>query len=490
MSSPGDKLWGGRFSGRVDPQIERFTCSFPFDRRLALDDLVGSLAHARMLAERGILGPADGRAVLEGLAGLIDDVESGELEVDGVDEDIHSWIERSLSERIGDPAKRLHTARSRNDQVGTALRLFARRQVSGLQAELVALGSVLLERASEHLDTVLPGYTHLQRGQPVSLAHHLLAHFWAIEADGRRLIRCHEAAGTSPLGAGALAGTPHPIDPERSTELLGFSRTFANSMFAVADRDYVVELSFTCSLLLVHLSRWAEEIVLWTSSEFGFAKLSDAIAKGSSIMPQKRNPEPAEILRGKAGRGLGDLVAHLVQLKGLPLTYNSDLQEDKEALFDVVDTANGSLATSRVLASGLLFDPDAMRQALYGSFVTATDLADWLVVRGVPFRSAHEQTGLAVKKAEELESELWELPLEALQECVPLADESVYEVLAPEKSLRAHRSAGGPAPERVREQLERARGQLDELTAWCELQTEPPVLSLHRDGKLLEDLPA
>ncbi|MEM1244986.1 MAG: argininosuccinate lyase [Acidobacteriota bacterium] len=478
------RLWGGRFAKSVDRTIDDFTSSLPFDQRLAAHDIVGSMAHARMLYEQGVLDRESAEPILDGLSALLSGLEGGTVSVQDGYEDVHSWIEGTLIERLGDPGRRLHTGRSRNDQTGTALRLYLRDEV----AELVGLVSQLLEtlraKASEHTDTLLPGYTHLQRGQPVSLAHHLLAHFWFLEADAQRLMRAHGLAGTSVLGAGALAGSPHDIDPERSAELLGFERTLDNSMHAVADRDYVVETCFACALVLVHLSRWAEEVILWTSAEFGFAQLDDAAAKGSSIMPQKKNPEPLEVLRGKSGRAVGDLMAHLMQLKGLPLTYNSDLQEDKEALFDALETARAALTVANVVVQGLSYDADRMAAALYGSFVTATDLADALVKRGLPFREAHEQTGAAVRAAEEAGVELWELPLDTLRACCPLADESIYAGLDPASSVAAHDSFGGPAPQRVREQLERAVTARDAIDAWRTGRVEPPVLRAHRAGTL------
>ena len=482
----GSKLWGGRFEGGVHPVIDQFTRALGFDRRLARFDLIGCLAHARMLLDCEVIERADAEAILGGLSELLSDVEQG-LEVDGPDEDVHSWIERTLIERIGEPARRLHTGRSRNDQVAVAVRLFVRSSMLESLERLQVLESALIESARGHLDTLLPGYTHLQRAQPVSLAHHLLAHFWSFADDAERLQRVHRLAGRSPLGAGAMAGTPHAIDPLRSAALLGMPATFDNSMHAVADRDYLVETSASAALTLVHLSRWAAEVVLWTSQEFGFARLSDSVAKGSSIMPQKRNPEPAEILRGKSGRVIGDLTAHLTQLKGLPLTYFSDLQEDKEALFDAVDTLQSALRVASVLFAGLEFQPERMRAALSGGFITATDLADALVRRGVAFRSAHEQTGRAVAAAEGAGVELWQLPIEELQRHCPEVGEEVLEQLQPERSVEAHASWGGPAPRRVAEQLERAERRLGVQRAFIGQQPPPPIYRAHLDGDLLDD---
>lgn len=482
------KLWGGRFRSGIDPDIHSFTTSLPFDRCLVRHDLVGSLAHARMLWECGILDRAAAAAVLGGLSGLLAQVESGELVVEGDDEDIHSWIERLLTERIGDPARRLHTARSRNDQTVTALRLFVRESLQSLGRDLTRLAEVWVEQAQEHLETWMPGYTHLQRGQPTTLAHHLLAHYWSLLADFARLRDVYERAGTNVLGAGALAGSPHPIDPRRSTELLGFARTFANSMHAVADRDWVVESAFVCALVMVHLSRWAEEIILWSSGEFGFASLSDSIAKGSSLMPQKKNPEPAELVRGKAGRVIGDLTALLVVCKGLPLTYNSDLQEDKEAVFDAMRTAQRTLQAAVPLARGLAFDRRRMAAALRGGFLTATDLADHLVKRGVAFRLAHEATGLTVQYAEEQGKELWELSLDEIRRHCPRAGADVFDELSPEASIRARVSHGGPAPPQVEAQLVDAGAELDQARRWLDSQEPPPIYRAHREGRLLKEI--
>ncbi|MER3456873.1 MAG: argininosuccinate lyase [candidate division GAL15 bacterium] len=489
MSEPqAGKLWGGRFGAELDPALHRFTASFPFDRRLVRHDLVGSLAHARMLAEVGLLDGQDARAVLEGLAGILRDVEEGRLAADGPEEDVHTWIERVLHERIGEAAGRLHTARSRNDQVSTALRLCVRGCLRELVEGVVALQEVWVEQAADHLQTWMPGYTHLQRAQPVSLAHHLLAHAWALNADARRLQQVYHHAGLSVLGAGALAGSSLPIRPDRTAYWLGFTALFPNSLYAVSDRDYVLETAFGAAMVLVHLSRWAEEVVLWTSAEFGFAELADSVAKGSSLMPQKKNPEVAELIRAKAGRGLAALAGLLAVLKGLPLSYNSDLQEDKEMLFDVLDTAAGCVDAARCLAGGVRYRPDRMRQALQGGYLTATDLAEYLVRRGVPFRTAHHQAGRAVREAESRGCELWELPLEVLRSCCPQADSDVYGALQPEGAGAARRSWGGPAPERVAEQLEAIRRELETTRAWLQAASQPPIYTAYREGRLLEGL--
>jgi len=479
------KLWGGRFERELDPDIHRFTSSLAFDRRLVRHDLVGSLAHARMLRETGVLSPDDGAAILSGLSSLLTALEEGRLAVEGDDEDVHSWIERELFGRVGEPAGRLHTARSRNDQTATALRLFAREAIEQIVEALLALEETWLTAARAHRETWMPGYTHLQRAQPVSLAHHLLAHFWSIAADRRRFERAHAGAGISPLGAAALAGTPHPIKPGRTARLLGFEEVFANSIHAVADRDFAVEAAFACALTAVHLSRWAEEVVLWTSQEFGFAFLDDSVAKGSSLMPQKRNPEPAELVRGKAGRVIGDLTALLVLLKGLPLAYDSDLQEDKEAVFDALDTTRACLEATRRVSAGLVFDRERLSGALARGHATATDLADHLVGRGVPFRTAHEQAGRAVREAEKRGVSLAGLPLEVLRSLCPDAGADVAAFLSPERSVRSRRSEGGPAPEAVSTQIGLAEREIEAARAWLERREAPPIYRAHREGRLV-----
>lgn len=484
MTGAPRKLWGGRFAGAVDPDIHGFSTSLPFDRRLVRHDLIGSLAHARMLRDTGVLPASDADAILSGLSALLADVEEGRLVVGGEDEDVHSWIERELFERIGEPAGRLPTARSRNDQTAVALRLFVREAIEDSVEAIVALQDEWLIQARAHGETWMPGYTHLQRGQPVSLGHHLLAHFWSLAGDRERFERAHRSAGVSPLGAGALAGTPHAIDPPRSARLLGFEDVFANSIHAVSDRDYAVEAVFAAALTAVHLSRWAEEVVLWTSSEFGFAILSDSIAKGSSLMPQKKNPEPAELVRGKAGRVIGDLTALLVVLKGLPLAYGSDLQEDKEAVFDALDTTRGTLSAAGLVARGLAFDSSRLSAALREGHATATDLADYLVGKGVPFRTAHEQAGRAVREAEKRDSSLADLPIDVLRSVCPLAGDDVAAFLTPEASVRSRRSDGGPAPEPFSRQLALAEADVAKGRAWLAERTQPPIYEAHREGRL------
>jgi argininosuccinate lyase len=490
VADSGATLWGGRFETAIHPAIHEFTGSLHFDRRVVRHDLIGCLAHARMLWDQGVLTEKQAAPILVGLSEILNEIENNSLAVVGDEEDVHSWIERTLTERIGDDARRLHTARSRNDQAIVALRLYVRERIEDIISGVTGLQRVLLEQASEHLETFLPGYTHLQRGQPVSLAHHLLAHVASLAQDTKRLRDAHSAAGTSPLGAGALAGSTFPIDPERSTALLGLEATFTNSMHAVADRDYVLDAAFACAVLMVHLSRWADEIVLWSTREFGFIRLDDSIAQGSSLMPQKKNPEAAEILRGKAARAIGNVTGLLALLKGLPLTYNSDLQEDKEQLFDSLDTADWSAAASIAIARGVHFQTDAMGAALVGGMLTATELADHLVRRGVPFRTAHEQSGLVVRAAERRECELWELSIDELRDICPEVGDSILEELRPEHAAAAHDSPGGPAPRRVATQLEAAQFALAETEDWLERRSPAPIYEAHlAEGLLNETIP-
>ncbi len=479
-------LWGGRFAAELDPVILEFTGSLAFDSRLVRHDLIASLAHARMLWETGIIDRGQAEPILGGLAKMLRDVERGTLTVEGPDEDVHSWIERTLHERIGSAAGRLHTARSRNDQVSVALRLFTREAIAALAGSLAGLLDVWLAQAEEHTDTWMPGYTHLQRAQPVTLAHHLLAHFWALESDGERLRTTYERAGSSPLGAGALAGSRHPIRPQRSAALLGLGSVCPNTLLAVADRDFVAETAFACALLMVHLSRWASELILWSTLEFGFVRLSDTVAQGSSLMPQKKNPEAAELIRGKSGRVVGDLTGLLTTLKGLPLAYNSDLQEDKEPLFDALDTANGSVRVATTIATGARYDVERLVGALEAGFVTATDLADLLVERGTPFREAHRLAGLAVREAEQRGCELWELDPDRLAGISPAIDEQVIRGVRPEAAGTARRSEGGPSPARVREQLDRAAEKLERLRTWTADRRQPPIYEAFRDDRLLD----
>src|SRR3712207_6677636 len=398
-NTPGP-LWGGRFGTSPAEAFERLNASIPFDVRLAPYDIRGSIAHAKMLGARGIVSEGESEELVRGLHAVLAEVEAGEFSWDLSDEDVHTAVERRLRGLVGDVALKLHTGRSRNDQVALDLHLFVRDAAGQIRSGLLDAMRALVEVAGAHRDLVLPGYTHLQRAQPVLLAHHLLAHFEAFKRDLRRLEAASEAANVSPLGAAALGGTPHPIDPALSAAELGME-PFANSLDAVSERDFALDLLYACAVLGVHLSRLGEEWVLWTSAEFGFATLDDAYSSGSSIMPQKKNPDAYELMRGKAGRLIGDLNALLVTLKGLPLGYSKDLQEDKEPLFDAVDTVLIMLAVLPEMLRTAHFDKERMVGSA-GGFALATELADFLAARGVPFREAHHAVGRLVRRCEEL----------------------------------------------------------------------------------------
>lgn len=457
---PRGTLWGGRFEKEADPTIAAFTQSLPFDQRMALQDIRGSIAHARMLARCGIITSDEGSAIVTGLEEVRALVESGTT-IEGA-EDIHTWVEQRLRERIGAVAGKLHTARSRNDQVATDTRLYLREQGAALDAALGSLQEVLLDSAGEHTETILPGYTHLQHAQPVVLAHHLLCYFWMLERDRDRLADWRKRANRLPLGAGALAGTPFPIDRDSVAAELGFDGVIPNDLDAVSDRDFVIELGAAIAILMAHLSRLGEEIALWSSREFGFVELDDSVATGSSIMPQKKNPDVAELVRGKTGRVYGNLVSLLTTMKGLPLAYNSDMQEDKERIFDSLDTAAGCLRAMATLLRTAGFRANRMRAATTGDFSTATDLADYLVRQDVPFREAHEVIGRVVRWCEERARDLESLTPAELAPFHPGFEGAPNGLASVEASVRARRAPGGTAPEAVREQLEAARRAWEE----------------------------
>ncbi len=454
------KPWGGRFEDETDKTVEEFTSSLSFDQRLYRQDIAGSIAHACMLAAQGIISQDEREQILQGLTEVQREIEAGEFVFDPALEDIHMAIEARLIARVGEVGRKLHTARSRNDQVALDVRLYLAQEVESLLAALHDLRRAGLQLAHRHRDVIMPGYTHLQRAQPVLLAHHLLAYDEMWRRDALRLTESLARIKVSPLGAAALAGTTFHLDPKAVASQVGFPEIFRNSLDAVSDRDFVVEFLAHAALIMVHLSRLAEELILWSSAEFGFVVLPDAYATGSSIMPQKKNPDVPELIRGKTGRVAGRLMGMLMTLKGLPLAYNRDLQEDKEPLFDTVDTVQASVRLMAGLLENLELRPDRIRAALKGGFLTATDLADYLVTKGVPFRTAHEQVGSAVRFAETQGRELWELTLEEIKEFLPLAEADIFEWLKIENSVARRRSPGGTAPERVREALERVEAEL------------------------------
>jgi len=453
-------LWKGRFATGLDPRIRAFTASLELDKRIALHDVRGSIAHARMLGRQGILPEADVAALLAGLEAIASEIRSGAFDWPADAEDVHSAVEQALTARLGAVAGTLHTARSRNDQVALDLRLFALDALDALDAAIAALGRALVARAADEVDTVLPGYTHLQRAQPVSLAHHLLAHVEAFRRDRARVAEARARAAVSPLGAAALAGSPYPVDPPSVASELGLDETFRNSIDAVSDRDFVAELAFVAALAAVHASRLGEELVLWTSAEFGFAEISDEHATGSSIMPQKKNADVAELVRGRAGRIIGDLVALLATLKGLPLAYDGDLQEQRVPLYDAA-TAAPALEALAIVVGGLRFDRDAMRRATERGMLGATDLADHLAARGVPFREAHEVVGRIVRDRLGSGQDLAGLTSEDLRRYDRRFGDDAAAAASIGRSLASRRSPGGTAPERVREALAEAKAAFE-----------------------------
>ncbi|HAT50904.1 MAG: argininosuccinate lyase [Nitrospirae bacterium] len=455
-----DKLWGGRFQEPTNAFVERFTASIHYDSRLFREDIRASSVHCQMLARQGIISQGDAAAILAGLETVRGELEAGQMVFRTDLEDIHMHVESRLRALIGPVAGKLHTARSRNDQVATDLRLYLRGEVDELVAGLIRVQRSLLELAQDHVETILPGTTHMQNAQPVSLAHHLLAYFEMFGRDRERLLGLRPRLNRMPLGAAALAGTPFPIDREWVAGQLGFEGICANSMDAVSDRDFVLEVAFAGAVIMGHLSRFSEELILWSSSFFGFIELPDAFCTGSSIMPQKKNPDVPELVRGKSGRVTGHLLALLTMMKGLPLAYNRDMQEDKEPIFDVVDTVGGSLRLFADMIPGIKVHKDNMATAAAAGFTTATDLADYLVRKGVPFREAHEITGRIVRLCIDDNKTLANLPLATMQGVDGRIDADVLAVLTVEASINARQSQGGTAFARVRAALSTARAEL------------------------------
>ena len=452
-------LWGGRFGTTPAEAFEKLNASIPFDARLAPYDIRGSIAHARMLGERGIVSVEEALELERGLLAVLGEVEVGSFSWDLSDEDVHTAVERRLRETVGDVALKLHTGRSRNDQVALDLHLFVREAAGEMGAALVAVMRGLVEVAEANRDLILPGYTHLQRAQPILLAHHLLAHFRAFERDLARLGAARDAASVSPLGAAALGGTPHPVEPGITARELGME-PFVNSLDAVSERDFALDLLYAAAVLGVHLSRLGEEWVLWTSAEFGFARLSDAYSSGSSIMPQKKNPDAYELMRGKSGRLIGNLNALLITLKGLPLGYQKDLQEDKEPIFDSVDSILAVLAVLPEMLRTATFDGERMQGAA-GGFALATELADFLAARGVPFREAHRAVGVLVRRCEEAGTPFEHVSDEDLTAAHPALADLPRELLTPAGSVANKKSPGSTSPASVEDQLRAARDVLD-----------------------------
>jgi argininosuccinate lyase len=443
------KLWGGRFSGQTDELALCFHSSIAFDSRLYRQDIKGSIAHAQMLGKQGIIPKQDSDAIVKSLEEILTDIESGALKIDMNAEDIHSFVESELVSRIGEPGKRLHTGRSRNDQVALDMRMYVKEEIDATAGLLGQLLSVLLNGAKKHTASIMPGYTHLQKAQPVTLAHHLLAYAQMFNRDCERLKDCRERTDEMPLGSGALASTSYPLDREFVREKLGFSRITANSIDSVSDRDFCVEFVFCLSLVMTHLSRFCEELVLWSTDNFNFVEISDAYATGSSIMPQKKNPDMAELIRGKTGRVYGSLTTLLTMMKGLPLSYNKDMQEDKEAVFDAVDTVKACLSIFHGMFETITFNTDNMYKSALDGYTNATDAADWLVKKGLPFREAHEITGRLVLYAINKKKRLDELTLDELKSISPMFDETLYSAISVEACVNARALPGGPAEKTV-----------------------------------------
>ena len=465
-------LWGGRFEAGVAEVTQEFGASLPVDKHLYKQDIAGSKAHAKMLAAQGIISAEDEQAIAKGLTGIEQDIDAGNFTFDINDEDIHMSIESELTRRIGEAGKRLHTGRSRNDQVATDTRLGVKALAKELMEANLELRHVLVDAAKKYDKVILPGYTHMQHAQPVLLSHHLLAYSWMFARDFTRLKAAFDAADNCPLGAAALAGTSYPLDRQMTAAELGFAGVIPNSLDAVSDRDFLLDLHYAGSVMAMHLSRLSEEIVLWSSSEFGFITLSDSYSTGSSIMPQKKNPDIAELTRGKSGRLIGDLTGLLATLKGLPTAYARDLQEDKEAVFDQVDTLEVLLPAFTGMVATMVFDKERLEAEAPTGFALATDIAEWLVKNGVPFRHAHELSGACVKLAEGRGQELWDLTdedfINVFEDFLP-ADKApqVREVLSTEGSVSARNGKGGTSPLRVREQIVSAKTTIEQLRAFA-----------------------
>ena len=449
-----NKLWAGRFSKQEDERVNDFNSSIAFDARMAQHDIQGSIAHATMLGRQGIIEPAEAELIVQGLEGIARDLQTGALAIDPTAEDIHMFVEAELTSRLGDTGKRLHTARSRNDQVALDIRLYLRDQCQEIHALLLSYLDALTDQAAQHLESVMPGYTHLQRAQPITFAHHLMAYAQMALRDLQRLEQTQTRMNIMPLGSGALAGTTYPIDRQLVKTLLAFDAVSANSLDGVSDRDFCIELASDISLIMMHLSRLSEEIILWCSWEFKFIELDDAFATGSSIMPQQKNPDVTELIRGKSGRVFGDLITLLTMMKGLPLAYNKDMQEDKEAIFDAVDTVKLCLSTLIPLLQTMRVNKENMRAAAAKGFINATDCADYLVKKGMPFRDAYKITGQLVAQCIAKQLTLETLPLADYQAASPVFDEDVYQAIALETCVKERKVEGGPSPEAVQKQVD------------------------------------
>ena len=454
------KLWGGRFEGTVEDWVEQFGASISFDHQLAKFDLMGSLAHVQMLGQTGILSLEEAEQIQDGLQALLRDLEAGELHFDIANEDIHMNMEVLLTEKIGPLAGKLHTARSRNDQVATDMHLYLKEQLGHVLDKLANLNSVLLDLAEKHVETIMPGYTHLQHAQPISFAHHLMAYYNMFQRDSERFAFNLKHTDLSPLGAAALAGTTFPINRQLSSDLLGFQQPYTNSLDAVSDRDFILEFLSNASILMMHMSRFCEEIINWCSFEYQYISLSDSFSTGSSIMPQKKNPDMAELIRGKTGRVYGNLLGLLTVMKSLPLAYNKDLQEDKEGMFDTVETILNSLDVLAGMLSSMQVNEAKMQQSTENDFSNATELADYLAEKGLPFREAHEIVGKLVLDSIKHGKNIQDWDLEELQVYHPLIEEDIYIYLRPETAVQRRNSLGGTGFEQVKYQIEQAKKEL------------------------------
>ena len=462
MNENSDKLWAGRASKSADSRVNDFNSSIRFDFRLVMEDIRGSIAHASMLGSRGIIPAAQASKLVDELEVIAGEIVRGELAPPSDAEDIHTFVEAELTRRLGDAGKRLHTARSRNDQVATDFKLWVREECLAMRKDFAALVRTLLNLAEKNLETVMPGYTHLQRAQPVTFGHYMLAYAQMFLRDCSRLTDAHERADGCPLGSGALAGTTHPIDRKMTAELLGFSAPCENSLDGVSDRDFALELLADLSIAAVHLSRLAEEIILWSSTEFSFIELDDAFSTGSSIMPQKKNPDVAELVRGKSGRVFGDLTALLTAMKGLPLAYNKDMQEDKEAVFDAVDTIRLGLSAFIPMCETMTVNAARMREAAGKGFINATDCADYLAARGVPFRDAYKAVGGIVRYCIDNSKTLETMTIDEYRLFRPEFEEDVFDAISLEKCVGGRDVYGGPAPKEAAKRLAAARARLSE----------------------------
>ena len=456
------KLWAGRFSKEIDKKTNDFNSSISFDSRMYREDIEGSMAHAEMIGECGIIEKSESQAIIEGLKGILADIDNGNLQIDMNAEDIHTFIEGELTQRLGQTGKRLHTARSRNDQVAVDIRLYLKKEVQNIKSQVKELIGVICNKAEEYASAVMPGYTHLQRAQPITFGHHLMAYAEMLLRDVDRLECAYRHMDEMPLGSGALATTTYPIDRTITAKLLNFDRVSQNSLDGVSDRDFCMELASVLSIIMVHLSRFSEEIIMWCSWEFKFVELDDAFSTGSSIMPQKKNPDIAELVRGKSGRVFGDLMTLLTVMKGIALAYNKDMQEDKEAIFDAVDTVKMCLTAFTPMIDTMKVLTDNMRKAAANGFINATDCADYLVKKGLPFRDAYKATGTLVAICIEKKTTLEELPIEEYKKICEVFDEGVYEAISLENCVNGRKVIGGPASENVKAQVKRVKALIED----------------------------